>query len=45
MDRPVVYYCKGGIRSAYAWMVHVLAGFPGACNFEGGMEEWKTVFP
>jgi thiosulfate/3-mercaptopyruvate sulfurtransferase len=42
-DRPVVYYCAGGIRSAYAWLVHQLAGLPPARNYEGGMEEWKRV--
>ena len=39
-DRPVVYYCTGGIRSGYAWLVHHLAGLPEAINFEGGTEEW-----
>jgi thiosulfate/3-mercaptopyruvate sulfurtransferase len=42
-DRPVVYYCAGGIRSAYAWLVHQLSGLPSARNYEGGMEEWKRV--
>jgi thiosulfate/3-mercaptopyruvate sulfurtransferase len=42
-DRPVVYYCAGGIRSAYAWLVHQLSGLPEARNYEGGMEEWKRV--
>ncbi len=37
---PIVYYCRGGIRSGYAWMVHRLAGLPDARNYEGGMEEW-----
>jgi thiosulfate/3-mercaptopyruvate sulfurtransferase len=45
LDKPVIYYCTGGIRSAYAWMVHGLAGLPGALNFEGGFEEWKVVYP
>jgi thiosulfate/3-mercaptopyruvate sulfurtransferase len=44
-DRPVVYYCTGGIRSAYAWLVHHLAGLPEAINFEGGMEEWQKIAP
>jgi thiosulfate/3-mercaptopyruvate sulfurtransferase len=44
-DRPVVYYCAGGIRSGYAWMVHHLAGLPEAVNFEGGMAEWEKTFP
>jgi thiosulfate/3-mercaptopyruvate sulfurtransferase len=44
-DRPVVYYCAGGIRSAYSWLVHHLAGLPEAINFEGGMEEWEKRPP
>lgn len=40
-QKPVVYYCSGGIRSAYAWTVHELAGLPPARNYEGGMEAWK----
>jgi thiosulfate/3-mercaptopyruvate sulfurtransferase len=43
LDRPVVYYCAGGIRSAYAWLGHQLAGLPAARNYEGGMEEWKRT--
>ncbi|BBA70946.1 rhodanese-like domain-containing protein [Geobacter sulfurreducens] len=42
-SRPVVYYCAGGIRSAYALMVHELAGLGPARNYEGGMEEWKRL--
>jgi thiosulfate/3-mercaptopyruvate sulfurtransferase len=41
-DKPIVYYCTGGIRSGYAWMVHSLAGLRTAINFEGGMAEWET---
>lgn len=41
LDRPVVYYCAGGIRSAYAWMVHELSDLPSARNYDGGMEAWK----
>lgn len=41
LDKPVVYYCTGGIRSGFAWMVHTLAGLPTAINFEGGIEEWN----
>ncbi|MFH1153853.1 MAG: rhodanese-like domain-containing protein [Pseudomonadota bacterium] len=44
-ERPVVYYCTGGIRSGYAWMVHELAGLPRAVNFEGGTAEWDAIFP
>jgi len=43
-DKPVVYYCAGGIRSAYTWLVHELSGLPTARNYEGGMEEWKRRF-
>ncbi|MFN8548783.1 MAG: rhodanese-like domain-containing protein [Candidatus Eisenbacteria bacterium] len=42
-ERPVVYYCAGGIRSAYTWLVHQLSGLPPARNYEGGMEEWKRT--
>jgi thiosulfate/3-mercaptopyruvate sulfurtransferase len=44
-DRTVVYYCAGGIRSGYAWLVHSLAGLPEAVNFEGGMAEWEKPYP
>jgi thiosulfate/3-mercaptopyruvate sulfurtransferase len=40
-EKPVVYYCTGGVRSAYAWLVHQLSGFSLARNYEGGMEAWK----
>ncbi len=39
--KTVVYYCTGGIRSGYAWLVHALSGLPTARNYEGGMEAWK----
>jgi thiosulfate/3-mercaptopyruvate sulfurtransferase len=42
VTRPVVYYCTGGIRSGFTWLVHVLSGLPGAVNFEGGTEAWKA---
>jgi thiosulfate/3-mercaptopyruvate sulfurtransferase len=41
-QKPVVYYCTGGIRSGYTWLVHTLAGLPAAINFEGGSEEWNA---
>ena len=40
-SRPVVYYCLGGVRSAYAWTVHRLAGLPEARNYKGGWEAWE----
>lgn len=45
LQKPVVYYCTGGIRSAYAWMVHklALAELSTAINYEGGMEEWSRA--
>jgi thiosulfate/3-mercaptopyruvate sulfurtransferase len=43
MNKPVVYYCTGGIRSAYAWLVHHLAGLPEARNYEGGFDAWKHL--
>lgn len=39
--KPVVYYCLGGVRSAYAWTVHHLAGLPEARNYKGGWEAWE----
>ncbi|MDY6853287.1 MAG: rhodanese-like domain-containing protein [Thermodesulfobacteriota bacterium] len=39
--KPVVYYCTGGIRSAYAWLIHELSGLGPARNYEGGTEAWK----
>ena len=39
-SKPIVYYCRGGIRSGYVWMAHQLAGLPDARNYEGGMEAW-----
>ncbi len=39
--KPVVYYCLGGIRSGYAWLVHELSGLPEARNYEGGMAAWQ----
>jgi len=40
-SKPVVYYCLGGVRSAYAWMVHHLSGLPEARNYQGGWEAWR----
>jgi thiosulfate/3-mercaptopyruvate sulfurtransferase len=45
LKKPVVYYCSGGIRSGYAWLVHQLSGLPSAVNFEGGTEEWARKRP
>ena len=42
-NRPIVYYCTGGIRSAYAWTVHQLSGLNTARNYEGGFEAWTRL--
>ena len=39
--RPVVYYCLGGVRSAYAWTVHQLAALPEAKNYKGSWSAWE----
>ena len=36
----LVFYCTGGIRSAYAWVIHQLYETSEAKNFEGGTEAW-----
>ncbi len=43
LNRPVVYYCTGGIRSGYTWLAHTLAGLPPSKNHEGGYDEWKKL--
>ncbi len=40
-SRPIVYYCLGGVRSAYAWTVHQLAGLPEARNYKGSWAAWE----
>jgi thiosulfate/3-mercaptopyruvate sulfurtransferase len=40
-SRPVVYYCLGGVRSAYAWMTSQLAGLPDARNYKGSWAAWE----
>jgi thiosulfate/3-mercaptopyruvate sulfurtransferase len=39
-EKPVIYYCTGGIRSSFAWLTHQLSGKGLPVNFEGGTEEW-----
>ncbi len=41
LTKPVVYYCLGGVRSAYAWTVHQLAGLPDARNYKGSWAAWE----
>jgi len=40
-SKPVVYYCLGGVRSAYAWTTHQLAGLPDAKNYKGSWAAWE----
>jgi len=40
-SKPVVYYCLAGVRSAYTWMTHQLAGLPDAKNYKGGWAAWE----
>lgn len=40
-SKPVVFYCLGGVRSAYAWMVYQLAGLPAGRNYKGGWAAWE----
>lgn len=42
-EKPVVYYCTGGVRSAFAWTVHELAGLRTAQNYEGGIAAWRKL--
>ena len=37
----LIFYCTGGIRSAYAWVIHQLHGSSPAKNYEGGTEAWN----
>lgn len=39
--KPVVYYCTGGVRSAYAWFVHQLSGLHEARNYKGSWAAWE----
>jgi rhodanese-related sulfurtransferase len=38
-ERPIVFYCRSGSRSALAAQAFAAAGFE-AHNLEGGMEAW-----
>jgi thiosulfate/3-mercaptopyruvate sulfurtransferase len=44
-DKPIIYYCTGGVRSGYAWMVHQLSGKSLAKNYEGGTAAWDRRKP
>jgi rhodanese-related sulfurtransferase len=40
-ERPVVFYCRSGSRSAMATQAFVAAGYE-AHNLAGGLQEWKA---
>jgi thiosulfate/3-mercaptopyruvate sulfurtransferase len=40
-SKPVVYYCLGGVRSAYVWTAHQLVGLPDAKNYKGSWAAWE----
>jgi thiosulfate/3-mercaptopyruvate sulfurtransferase len=39
--KPIIFYCTGGVRSGYTWMVHQLDGLSPVRNYLGGMEDWR----
>ena len=41
--KPVIYYCTGGIRSAWVWLVHCMNEYGPARNFEGSIELWQFM--
>jgi rhodanese-related sulfurtransferase len=41
-DRPVIFYCRSGSRSALAATAFRLAGWD-AYNLEGGLEAWASA--
>ena len=46
-DKPIVFYCAGGVRSALASELAAAVGLPGPLyNMEGGIEAWqKAAYP
>ncbi len=40
-SKQVVYYCLGGVRSAYVWTAHQLSGLPDAKNYKGSWAAWE----
>jgi thiosulfate/3-mercaptopyruvate sulfurtransferase len=39
----LIFYCTGGVRSAYAWVIHQLDRPSPARNYEGGTEAWERL--
>ena len=43
-DKPVLFYCAGGVRSALSAELAAAVGHPGPLyNMEGGIEAWKAA--
>jgi len=41
-DKEVVAYCTSGIRSAYAYFLLRMMGYPRAANYDGSIKEWGS---
>ncbi len=41
-DRPVVVYCAGGVRSAFAARTLQEMGYTNVTSMSGGFQQWKT---
>jgi len=41
-NRETITYCQGGYRSANAWLVMTLLGYPQARNYVGSWAEWGS---
>lgn len=42
LDRPVIAYCTGGVRSGFAYAVLKELGAPAPANYDGSMWEWTA---
>ncbi len=44
-DKPVIFYCRKGIRSGIAIQrLHQKFGFTNLFNLKGGMDAWRKTF-
>ena len=41
-DKEVVAYCTSGIRSAHAYFLLRMMGYPRAANYDGSIKEWGS---
>ena len=44
-DRPIVFYCGSGWRSAMAWVMSQLLGLPNCKSYDGGFLEYNRLHP